>query len=58
MEALIETGKAKTIEKLLLQMEQLINDLQDSTFHSTKFFIYCHQDLIDLQSHLLKSTWN
>jgi len=38
--SLIETGKAKTIERALLQMEQLINDLQDSTFHFDNQFFY------------------
>lgn len=38
--SLIETNKAKTIERALLQMEQLINDLQDSSFQFDSQFFY------------------
>ncbi|SGZ38329.1 uncharacterized protein HGUI_00529 [Hanseniaspora guilliermondii] len=38
--SLIETGKAKTIERALLQMEQLINDLQDADFQFDNQFFY------------------
>ncbi|XBW38489.1 hypothetical protein QEN19_004079 [Hanseniaspora menglaensis] len=38
--SLIETNKAKTIERALLQMEQLINDLQDSAFNLDSQFFY------------------
>ena len=38
--SLIETNKAKTIERALLQMEQLINDLQDAAFQFDSQFFY------------------
>lgn len=38
--SLIETSKAKTIERALLQMEQLINDLQDSNFQFDSQFFF------------------